>query len=217
MIFSISEAMDIPLRDRNQLMLAAGFAPKYKESDLDSPELERVRTAVDRILDAHLPYPAIVFDRMHNILRANTPAQKLQGFLYGVSKADDLPPVAGNLVRGLLHADGYKAHVKNWDIVASIMLRRLRAEALGAVNSLALSEFYNEVSNYPDLPPDWACLGSDEWRQPMLTIEFEKDGLNLSLFSTLTALGAPFDITLQEIRIESYFPVDQQTSDFFSH
>lgn len=216
MVFSISEAMQIPLRDRNELLLAAGFAPGYGKRNLDDPSLASTREAINRILENQTPYPAFVYDRLHNVLLANPAALKLQAFLYDAQSLMDLPHFAGNILRGLLHPDGYRRFVTNWDSLASVMLRRLRAEIFSAGQPKEALELLEEVSSYEGIPTDWQHRSDLDWRQPMLTVDFSKDGKEFSLFTTLTSLGAPFDITLQEIRIESYFPADDAARAFFS-
>ncbi|WP_337658885.1 helix-turn-helix domain-containing protein [Sphingorhabdus sp. Alg231-15] len=214
MIVALSDALDIPLRDRNELMLAAGFAPRYNESSLTDPELAPVQQAVDQILEGQMPYPVLVFDRFHNSLAANGNAIKFLAWLFDT---DDLAnvPIASNVVRGLLHPDGYRRHISNWELVASIMLRRLRAETLATGPTTHSEELFKEVSEYGGIPADWRTQGEDSWRLPMLTINVKKDGQAFSLFSTLTSLGAAFDVTLQEIRIESFFPADEAAKAFF--
>lgn len=217
MIFSLCEALQIPLRDRNELLLAAGFAPSYKERSLDDPDLAPTKQAIDRILQSHLPYPAVVYDRLHNVMQVNDAAIKFQCFLYDVKNVMDLPEVSGNVLRGLLHPEGYREHIENWDELASIMLRRLRAEIFSAGKPEAAVKLLKELSEYPGIPSDWQHRTDLEWRHPMLTVHINKGGHQFSLFTTLTSLGAPFDVTLQEIRIESYFPLDDSATSFFSN
>lgn len=215
MIFAISEALEIPLRDRNELLLAAGYAPGYQKRNLDDPALAPTKAAIQRILSNHEPFPAFVYDRLHNVLLANNSALKLQAFLYDAQSIADLPPFAGNILRGLLHPDGYKQYIENWDMLASVMLRRLRAESFAFGKPREAIDLLEELSSYPGIPEDWQHRSDLDWREPMLTVDFAKDDLKFSLFTTLTSLGAPFDITLQEIRIESYYPADDAAKEFF--
>lgn len=215
MIMALSEAMGIPLRQRNDLMLAAGFAPTYSEYELSDPELNSVSTALDQMLLAHNPYPAFVFDWRHDIIAANQAAISLQLFLFDAARPEDLPDCASNVMRGLLHPDGYRDHIANWEHVASVMLRRFRAEILALGKSDEGGELLEEFS---------ACVGesarhkfasTENHSGPMLTVDIDKGGTAFSVFSILSSLGAPFDVTLQEIRIESFYPADTAGDDFF--
>lgn len=215
MIFALSEAMDIPMRHRNALMLAAGFAPAFKERPLDDPELTAIRGAVDHILSAHEPYPSIVFDWRHDIIGANEAAAKLLMFLFDVSTPEDMPPFADNLLRGLLHPDGYRDRIENWEQAASTLLRRLRAEILAAGRAEEGAALLNELSSYPGVPCGWRQCTDINWQKPIMTVKIKKGATSFGLFSMLTSLGAPFEVTLQEIRIESFFPADDAAKAFF--
>ncbi|MEM9682291.1 MAG: transcriptional regulator [Pseudomonadota bacterium] len=203
------------MRNRNQLMLAAGFAPTYRERPLDDPALSSVRAAVDRIIQAHEPYPALVFDWRHDVIAANASAMRLQTFLFGVDRPEDLPSIAGNVLRGLIHPDGYRNHIGNWDHVTATMLRRLRAEVLAAGSTRDGVELLEELSAYDGVPTTWRQCPDLDWQEPMLPIEIVRGDKTIRLFSTLTSLGAPFEVTLQETRIESFFPMDPESEAFF--
>ena len=217
MVFALSEALAIPFRERNEMLLAAGFAPKYRESPLDSPRLDSVRAAIDQILSAQEPYPAVVLDRLYNVRRANPAAGRLTRFLFDVDSPDSPPPaVAQNTLRAILHPDGCRERIENWELVAAVLLRRLQAEATSPTAPPDAGALFEELSTGEHVPPDWRRRADLDWRYPMLTIDFRHGDQRFSLFSTMTTLGAPFDITLQEIRIESYFPADSAAMDFFS-
>lgn len=215
MIFALSEALEIPMRSRNDLMLAAGFAPTYKERPFDDPELESIRMAIDHILSAHQPYPAIVFDWRHDIIQANDAAMRLMLFLFDVSAPEEMPYFSNNLLRGMLHPDGYRASITNWDQTASTLLRRLRSEIFAIGNPEEGIAFLEELTAYPGAPEGWRQCADVEWQKPMLTVDFRRGATSFSLFSTLTSLGSPFDVRLQEIRIESFFPADDGARQFF--
>lgn len=215
MVMLICEALDIPLRDRNALLLAAGFAPGYPESDLSAPELAEVGRALTMMLDQQEPYPAVVIDRLFNVLRANRGAGKLLALLYGAERPEQLPPFAGNLLRGLFHPEGFRRHVRNWHDIAPYLLRRLHHEALGGAAVPGLRELVTELERCEGVPEDWKRRLPGGWLAPILTVDIEKDGLELSFFSTIATLGTPLDVTLQETRIECYFPADDATRGFF--
>ncbi len=215
MVYIVSEALEVPLRDRNELLLAAGFAPGYRESAPTDEVLSTVNSALEQLLKGNEPFPAMVFDRFHTVLQANMGAMKLQMFLFGVDRLEDLPDISANLMRGLLHPDGYRDHIRNWNDVASVMLRRLQAEANAAGNPPEALAILDECASYPGVPENWRQLVAQDWQKPLLTVDMAKDGVELSFMTTMTTLGTPFDITLQEIRLESFFPADDATRLFF--
>ncbi len=215
MVFVVSEALEVPLRDRNEMLLAAGFAPGYRESAPTDEMLSAVNNALEQILNGNEPFPAMVFDRFHNVLRANLGALNLQMFLYGVDSLEGLPEISSNLVKSLLHPDGYRKHIRNWEYVSAVMMRRLQAEAHAAGNPKEALDILEECAAYPGVPDNWRQLVPQDWQRPVLTVDIERDGVELSFLTTLTTLGTPFDITLQEIRLESFFPADDATRQFF--
>jgi len=203
--------LDMPLRGRNALLLSAGFAPVYKESDLSAPDLAEVDKALTKILDQHDPYPAVAADRLFNIIRVNEGAKKLQTWLYGVERPEDLPSIADNFVRGLFHPEGYRNCVKNWEECAYYLLRAIQLEELASRSQ----DLVNELLHSIDLPKGWQkrVLGSQ--LTPLLTINLEKDGVQLNFFLANTTFGTPLNVTLQETRIRSCFPADDETRQFF--
>ena len=215
MILNLSEALEVPLRDRNALLLAAGFAPRYRESDLSEPEMAAVTKALDHLLEKHEPYPALVIDHLANLQRANAGAMKLMAFLTGpdpeVPPAEDPP----NLLHALFNPQGLRPYIKDWEAVANFLLRRLQAECIAAGQPQDMRDLLAALSTYPGVPKDWPMEIPGEWHAPVLTTTFEKDGLRLTFFTTITTLGTPFDVTLQEVRVEQFFPADAETEAFF--
>lgn len=216
MVLLICEALNIPLRDRNSLLTAAGFAPEYRETALSEPELAAVDHALNMMLAQQDPYPAMVVDSLFNVIRANQGAARLQGFLYDVTGPEDLPPFAGNVLRSLFSPDGIRRYISNWNDIAPFFLRQLHAEALAHGSSGPMDTLLREIESYEGVPPGWKKYQPGHWQSPILTVDIEKDGLRLSFFSTIATLGTPLDITLQETRIESYFPADEATTRFFT-
>lgn len=215
MVFAVSEALNVPLRYRNELLLAAGFAPVYRQRGLEVEELRPVKDAIDRILIGQEPYPAVVYDWLHHVYALNDAAQHLYCFLFDVEAPDQLPALATNVLRSLLHPEGYRRHIRNWTQVAGVMLRRLQAEIAAAGNPADAVALLDELASYSSTPAHWRKCHDLDWRHPMLTVDVDKDGRAFSLFSTVVTLGAPFDVTLQEIRIEIFFPADDNSADFF--
>ncbi|MCY6381158.1 helix-turn-helix domain-containing protein [Hoeflea prorocentri] len=216
MVLQICEALNVPLRDRNGLLVTAGFAPEFRESALSEPEMAEVDKALDMMLSHQDPFPAMVVDGLFNVQRANLGAIKLQCFLYDVDHPEDLPPVAGNMMHSLFSPDGIRDHIANWDEIAPFFLKQLHAEALAHRTAGPFSDLVRTLESYDGVPSDWKRHQPNHWQAPILTVDIDKDGKRLSFFSTIATLGTPRDITLQEMRIESYFPANDATRRFFS-
>jgi transcriptional regulator with XRE-family HTH domain len=208
MVLRLAEALDVPLRDRNTLLLAAGFAPTYRESALDAPVLAAVRGALDAILAQQEPYPAVVMDREWNIRQTNQAAKSLFGLLEAGHAPG--PPGPANVLRTMLHPYGVRRYVTNWPEVAETLVRRVRREALGGVSDEHTRAIITEILAYPDVPqppmtPDETPL------LPIVPVRFARDSWRFAYFSTVTTLGTAQDITLQELRIECFHPADEAT------
>ncbi len=147
MVLRLADALEVPLRDRNGLLLAAGFAPLYPHRQLDDPTLARVEEALDRMLDQHDPFPAVVMDRGWNLLRTNDGAQRLFGLMW----APRAVPDAGNVLRLILEPGPVRSHIANWEELAPALLERARREAVGGVLDLATAELVQELRTRPDV------------------------------------------------------------------
>jgi transcriptional regulator with XRE-family HTH domain len=213
MILRISGTLDVPLRQQNVLLLAAGYAPRWRERDLSAPDLAMVDKALDYVLAQHEPYPAFVVDRRWNLLRANRGAATLTEFLLGPSPAEPhSEPV--NLAVAMMSAEGVRPFITNWEEVAHYLLRGVQADAQtdGAPETLALLNrllALPDVAALPEGPPP------TDSPVPVLPIHFRKGESSLRLFTTIATLGTPRDITLQEIRVECFFPMDDVTARLF--
>jgi transcriptional regulator with XRE-family HTH domain len=207
MVLQLSAALDVPLRERNALLLAAGFAPMYEETNLDAAELAPARTALDAILAQQEPFPAVVMNRHWTILKTNQAASRFFGFLLG-ERASAGP---ANVVRMMFSPAGLRPFVANWESVAEALIERVHREAVGRVLDQATAELLKEVLAYPDVPSRFRSPSLDRPLLPLVPVIFEKGGLAFRFFSTVTTLGTPQDITLQEVRIECFFPLDAET------
>jgi transcriptional regulator with XRE-family HTH domain len=215
MILRLAAVLDLPLRQQNALFLAAGYAPAWRESDLSAPELARVNSALDYMLAQQEPYPAFVLDRRWNLLRANAGAARFTEFLTGPPPADAPPPVEpANLAVALVSPDGLRPFIVNWDEVVLHFLRGVQADALadGTPETAALMTRLLAVPGAPALAQ---VLPPDDRQPPVLTIHFRRGETSLRLFTTIATLGTPHDVTLQEVRIECFFPVDDATARTF--
>jgi transcriptional regulator with XRE-family HTH domain len=205
MIFRLAEQLDVPLRDRNALLLAAGFAPEFSESALDSPQMSAVRAAVRQILTAHEPYPAVVIDRAWNLVDANAGVAML---VAGSAPELLVPPV--NVLRIALHPDGMAPRIVNLGEWRAHLLGRLRREVAQTADP-RLSELLAELRGYPcDRPePETEHAGASDIAVPL---RIRHDAGELSFIGTIATFGTPLDVTLAELSIESFFPADAQTT-----
>lgn len=208
MVLHLADTLSIPLRERNALLVAAGFAPIYRESSLDAPQLASVRAAIDAILAKQEPYPAVVMNRGWDIVATNDAAARFFGML--LAQRD--PPDPGNVLRLMFHPDGLRPCVANWEAVAPALVQRLHREAIGGVLDESARTLLAEILDYPGVPPSWRRLDPAAALLPVLPVSFQHGPLRFEFFSAVTVLGTPQDITLQELRIESFFPVNAATA-----
>ena len=207
MVLRLARALDVPLRERNQLLLAAGYAPLYREAGLDSAQAGHVRAALERMLAAHEPFPAVVMDRHWNLLTANSAAGTLFGWLLGERQAEG----SANVIRLMFDPKGLRPYVTNWDAAAEALIQRVHRESVGGIPDSETVALLGEALAYPGVPAQWRSPDFRTSPLPIVPVEFAKDGLALSYFSTVTTLGTPQDAMLQEIRLESFFPADETT------
>jgi hypothetical protein len=211
MVLMLARVLDVPLRDRNELLMAAGYAAMYRATDLDSPALEQARRALDFMLRQQEPYSAIVVDRSWTLLKANNGAVRLvETFVADPSAASEW---GGNAMRLMFHPLGLRPHIVNWEAMAAALIQWLHRDVLSGLGGAETRQLLDDLLNYPGVPPRWRTLDLDVSTAPFLAIEFRKDDLHLRFFSTLTTLGTPHDITLQELRIEAFFPADTETEE----
>ncbi|MEU4473308.1 helix-turn-helix transcriptional regulator [Micromonospora sp. NPDC023888] len=204
MILRLAEQLHVPLRDRNRLLLAAGFAPRYAERPLDDPALSAALDSVRRVLQAHEPYPALVFDRRWNIVLNN---RALDPFLAQVAPDLLRPPV--NLVRLGLDPRGFAPLVVNLADVRAVFRSRISRQ-LAAAPDAELTALYEELL----MPED--PVGQRVDADVVIPMILRIGGRELRLFSTITTFGTPMDITIDEIAIESYYPADPESAAYFT-
>jgi transcriptional regulator with XRE-family HTH domain len=210
MVLLLARALDVPLRDRNDLLSAAGYAPVYRATRLDAPALAQARRALDFVLRQQEPYPAIVIDRHWNILQANDGTSRLVELFLEPSVPADL---GLNAMRLMLHPRGFRSHIVNWEAMAAALVQWLHRDILSGLGDAETRRLLEEVLAYPGVPRQWGRLDLDASTDPFLPIEFRRGDVELRYFSMLTNLGTPHDITLQEIRIESFYPADSATEE----
>ncbi len=205
MLLQLAEGLGIPLRERNGLLLAAGYAPMYSARPLADDALSAARKAVDLVLTGHEPLPALAVDRHWNLIAAN---RALPPLLEGAAPELLAPPV--NVLRLSLHPDGLARRIVNLPEWRAHLLERLRHQ-LEVTADPVLSELLAELRGYPaNAPNDAGRAGVNSSIVVPLQLATETGILNL--FSTTTVFGTPLDVTLSEIAIESFFPADQETA-----
>lgn len=205
MVLDLAEHLDVPLRERNQLLAAAGFAPVYSRTSLEAPEMEAVRGAIDQVLAGHEPYPAMVVDRYWNIVTMNRAAA-----LFAQDVAPHLLGPPPNVYRISLHPEGLAPRVVNFPDLAHHLLHRLRHDVEVAADP-DLTALLAEVETYPTIrglgraavPASQAIVVPVRLRTPRG---------ELSLFSTITTFGTPIDVTVAELALETFFPADAATA-----
>jgi transcriptional regulator with XRE-family HTH domain len=208
MVLRLARALDVPIRERNQLLLAAGYASLYREAGLASEEATQVRAAVERMLEAHEPYPAVVMDRHWNVTTSNSAADAFFGWLLGDRELEE----PANVIRLMFDPDGLRPFVRNWEEIAEALIQRVHREAVGGFPDTETVALLEQALAYPGVPSEWRTPDFRTSPLPVVPVEWEKDRLALSYFSTVTTLGTPQDAMLQEIRIESFFPTDEPTA-----
>jgi transcriptional regulator with XRE-family HTH domain len=211
LVLHLAEHLDVPLRERNSLLLAAGYAPAYHETPLDAEAMAPVRTALDKILAGHEPYPAAIVDRRWDLVSANGAA--LHILSEGVAPHLLEPPV--NTLRVSLHPDGLAGRIGNLAEYSGHLLARLQRQAdlSGDRDVLALHE---ELAAYPGVS-DGSAAPSEPAARLFVPLQlWQADGRLLTFFSTLATFGTAIDITVAELAIESFFPADRQTEEALS-
>ena len=204
MLEALAGALQVPLRERNQLLLAAGYAPRYAARTLDDAGMRQVRGALDRLLRAHEPNPGLVVDRQWNVVMANRTATALAGLL---------PPAllqpTFNVFRASLHPDGLAALTENFADWAAYLLQVLRRSILTSGDA-GLQQLEQEVLGYPNVAGLAPAPVADAVAEPALLVPcvLKLPQGRLSMFTTLTTFGTPRDITLEELSIELFYPAD---------
>jgi hypothetical protein len=209
-LLGIADALDVPFRDRNVLLLAAGYAPMYPDAGAwDDAEMRRVTEALKRLLRQHEPFPAVVMDRYWNVLLTNTAAPRFFGSFVDLSAW----PTPRNLLHLMFDPAGMRPFIVSWEDVARSLIQRVYREAVGRVVDDKSQELIDALLAYPGADSQWRSgLGADGASAvPVVPITFVKDSEKLGYFSMLTTVAAPRTIATQELRVESMFPVDEET------
>ncbi len=211
MILQLSETLDVPLRDRNEWLTAAGFAPLFRARPLDDPQMGQVVRAVRMMLKNHEPFPAIAIDRAWNIRLANGPFTWMAA-LIGEELWKRIGGEERNLMRLFFHPDGLRPFITNWDAIAPLLWLRARREA----EALGGEEMKRVLADLAPLQDQRLLRQADETALvPVMPIDVEMGGVRLSLFTVIATFGTAQDVTADELRIESLFPADEATEQLF--
>jgi transcriptional regulator with XRE-family HTH domain len=206
MLLDLAQTLDVPLRERNELLMAAGYAPLYSDQALDAPLMDSVSKALQRMLRQHEPFPAIVMDRHWNVLMANNAGPRLFNCFIDLTKW----PKPRNLLHLMFDPAGLRPFVANWPEMACGLLGRVNREALGRVIDDRTKALLAELSQYPGVKSEWRAP-SQGATMPMIPLTFVKEGVRLNYFSMITTVGTPQTVTAEELRLECMFPADDAT------
>jgi transcriptional regulator with XRE-family HTH domain len=205
-LMAFAQALDVPLRERNTLLLAAGYAPIYSDAAWDSKEMQAVNNALGRILRQHEPFPALVMDRYWNVLMTNESTPRFFNCFIDMAAR----PAPRNLLHLMFDPRGMRPFIANWEDVVKGLFQRVYRESVGRVVDEKTRELVATLLAYPDVNPEWKnpIIMS---ATPVIPIGFIRDGKVLNYFSMVTTVGTPQTIAAQELRIECMFPVDEAT------
>jgi transcriptional regulator with XRE-family HTH domain len=208
-LMDIAQALSVPLRDRNSLLLAAGYAPVYSEAPWNAAEMQGVTRALERMLRQHEPFPAFVMDRYWNVLVTNEAAPRFFNCFIDMTKRTG----PRNMLHLMFDPDGMRPHVADWDQVAPTLIQRIGRESVGGVKDPKTQELINALLSYQGINAEWKTPKAVPTTPmlPVIPLGFNHDGATLRYFSMVTTVGTPQTIAAQELRIECLFPVDETT------
>ncbi|WP_024515019.1 helix-turn-helix transcriptional regulator [Bradyrhizobium sp. Tv2a-2] len=210
-LLDLAQALQIPLREQNTLLLAAGYAPVYSQDPLDAPAMTSITRALQRMLRQHEPFPAIVMDRHWNVLMTNDASPRFFNCFIDMNAR----PQPRNLLHLMFDPRGMRPFIANWRIAAKSLLARVHREALGGVIDPGTRSLLDELAKYPDVAPEWRNPTPDAG-VPVIPLSFRKGAVTLNYFSMITTVGTPQTVATEELRLESMFPADEQTEEAHS-
>ena len=209
MVTHLGLVLDIPPRERNLMLVTAGHAPSNTETPLG--DLDEVSGVIDTMLDAHMPNMAIVVDRQWNLVRTNAAGALFTSLMFPAPPSWIEPPL--NIMRLSLHPEGLRRHMLNWDSTAGALLRRLQRDAQQHPHDDSLQTLLDDVLAYPDVG---SLRSADHGPRPdelLVPATYVLDGEPVSFFTTIARIGDAHDLTLAELRIETFWPLDADSSD----
>jgi transcriptional regulator with XRE-family HTH domain len=204
----IAEGLDIPLRERNALLLAAGYAPVYAEDPLDSPQMDAISRVLRRVLRQHEPFPAVVMDRHWTVVMTNDSAPKFFGLFIDMARR----PAPRNLLHLMFDPDGMRPFIADWEGLSKSLLERVHRESIGSVADEKTKELIATLRGYSGREhAHTPANATPSPVLPMIPIRFILNGQKLSYFSMITTVGAPIAVAAQELRVECMYPADDET------
>lgn len=217
MILQLSEVLDLPLRERNQMLNAAGFAALYQQRSLDSEAMSAVRQALEMMLRHHEPFPALVIDPQWNMVMSNTATERFLGLLGNPDEVWQRVDPSGNrnVMRLTFHPQGMQPLLNDWDSTATLLLSRLHREVTAAPANAGLRTVFEDISALPGTPGQWRNQIWDSTPPPFMPLDINLGGMSLKIFSMITGFGTALDITADELRVETFFPADEFSAQFF--
>ena len=210
LVSRLAQTLELPLREQNTLLVAAGYAPEYSETSLTAPEMATARRAIELILNKQDPYPAVVMNRHWDMLLANESTARIFGWLL------DRPPTLANVMKTFFDPLGVRPYVVNWEECAGDLIRHLHNDLAAAPTDARTRQLMREVLAFPDVPQRWARRQLPAPVPSLSTITYAKGDVRLTFFWTLATFGTPHDVSLDELRIECSFPADEATEHFCS-
>lgn len=208
MVLLLCSVLEVPLRERNVLLVSAGFAPIYGETDYAAPEMAPVRQAIELLLERHEPYGAIVVDSAWNVLRFNRGAARL----FATFAPTQQPRLLGNVLRLLLDPGGLRQGLDNWEEVVLATLERTHREAIAEGPQGPAARILSEVLALPGVPRHFLQPRIATPLSLVVPLHLRRGDLTLRLFSMITTIGTPADVTAQELRVETWFPADEASA-----
>lgn len=211
MVLQLAGVLGLDLRERNALLVGAGFAPIHPSTPLDGAAMAPIHRAIEFLLAQQEPYAAVVIDRCWNVLRVNGGGRRLLRTFLDPSEVSEA--ISQNLVRATLHPDGLRRHVVNWGEVSSVVLERIERAYHARPADEGRRKLLEEVRAYPDVAGRLRCapLGG----APVAMLHLRRGDDELRLFTLLTSIGTPLDVTAEDLTLESFFPADEATERWF--
>jgi transcriptional regulator with XRE-family HTH domain len=206
MLIDIATALDVPLRDRNTLLLAGGYAPIYPDGAWDGPEMHAITSALERVLRQHEPFPALVMDRYWNVLMTNQAAPHFFDRFCDLSAR----PPPRNMLELMFDPEGMRPFIADFPAVAESLIQRVYRESLGRLVDDRTKALLERLLAFPDVAPPSVVPGVQS-AAPVITLSFVREGKRLNYFSMVTTVGTPQAVAAQELRIECMFPADKDT------
>jgi transcriptional regulator with XRE-family HTH domain len=208
LILALAHHLDVPLRERNTLLLAGGYAPRFSQRPLDDPAMASVRSSIQRMLDAHDPYPGVVIDRAWNVVQANRTGL---GLVTGLPDHVIGPPL--NIYRTCLHPDGLARRTTNFTDWATYLLGQLR-RSVALTGDPLLEALEAEVLAYPNVAQITPMVAGTGWDDPPILVPFDLATPlgEVSMFTTITVFGTPLDVTIDDLALELFYPADDESA-----